>query len=151
MNLSELTMYEACVLHSRAERVLKSIVSSHLEVWKLTRMEWLVLATLGTRDNRHQGLTMTEVAEVLDVTLPQLNALTSKLIAMNYMKQTQSGSDKRIKVLQVTKTGHNAITALEKDMRNAMKEWLKDVELHDINNYMHTLQILGFSDNKSAK
>ncbi len=139
-------MYEACVLHSRAERVLKGIISNHLDAWKLTRMEWLVLATLAIRDNRHQGLTMTEVGEILDVTLPQLNALTIKLISMGYMKQTKSGSDKRIKILQVTKTGNDVIIALEKNMRSAMKDWLKDVDRNQIMNYMHTLQILGYSD-----
>lgn len=148
MDLTKLTMYDACVLHSRAERVLKGIVSRHLDAWRLTRMEWLVLATLATRDNRHQGLTMTEVGEVLDVTLPQLNALTIKLISLDYLKQTKSGSDKRIKVLQVTKSGYDIINSIEKSMRHAMKDWLKEIDGIEIISYMSTLQILGNSDNK---
>ncbi len=92
-------------MHSRAERVLKGIVSGHLEKWGITRMEWLVLATVAEKSKNKQGHTMSDLAYVLNVTLSQLNALTNRMNAEQFIEQETATKDKRFKFVRVTPKG----------------------------------------------
>lgn len=146
MDISKLSMYEACLLHSRAERVLKNIVSNHLNERNITRMEWLVLATLCEAEHQHLGLAMSEVADILDVTLSQLTALTIKMRAAGYMEQTVSSTDKRVKILKATRSGMDVIVAIEMSMRSTMHDWLSGIERPELVSYLTTLRQLGSAD-----
>jgi hypothetical protein len=71
----EITMYQACLLHSRADRALRLVIARQLDQFNVTMMEWLLMGAVssGPKD----GMTMSAVAAALDVTLPQVTALTA--------------------------------------------------------------------------
>ncbi len=102
MELREISMYQACLLHSKAERVLKTLVSGVLEEWDITRMEWLLLATVNSPAKKPDGHTMGEIADLLDIRLSQLTALASRLQASALLSQTVSPQDRRTKYLNIT-------------------------------------------------
>jgi len=141
-NLSAISMYQACLMHSRAERVLKTIVAKHLKSFEITRMEWIVVATLDS-NKRAAGYTMSELSEVLDIKLSQLTILTSGVVALGMAKQVTSPNDKRTKLVTITPKGKKLIDKIEKSMRQALREWLSDIPRDQLTSYMQTLKLLG--------
>ncbi len=148
MDLHSLTMYQACLMHSRAERVLKGIVSGHLEKWGITRMEWLVLATASEKSRNRQGHTMSELAYVLNVTLSQLNALTNRMYAEQFIGQEAATKDKRFKFVSITPKGKKLLAEIELNMCDKMRQWLKGIDYDSLTIYMETLQQLGTIANR---
>lgn len=136
-------MYQACLLHSRAERVLKGHVSKHLERWNVTRMEWLLLATVSQPSKVPSGHTMGEVADILDVRLSQLTALAGKLNESKLLAQTVAKHDRRTRYLKITSKGSKFLLDIEGELRRAMREWLKDVPRDQLGIYMNTVRQLG--------
>lgn len=146
MNLQTMTMYEACLLHSRAERVLKGMVSDILKQWGITRMEWLVLATAAQEARAADGLTMGELAGILDIKLSQLNVLVSKMTGVGYLELTVADHDRRIKYVQATEQGESLLRDVEGNMRRGMRAWLSNLDRDDLATYLDVLQQLGAAD-----
>ncbi len=143
MDLSKITMYDACLLHSRAERVLKGLVSTHLENYELTRMEWLLLATVNTQSAVDEGHTMGELAELLDIRLSQVTALTSTLHTARLITQTAAIHDKRTRYVAITNKGSKLLAEIEASMRGAMRTWLKGIPREQLTVHLQTVKQLG--------
>lgn len=139
--LSSYSMYEACLLHSRAERVLKAIVGNHLKKYSLTRMEWIVLSTLNNF-GKPKRMSMSELSKILDINLSQTTILIGRLSRQKLVEQRTSTKDKRTKILKITAKGSALIVEVEETMRGAMREWLSDVPRQQLKTYMATLQLL---------
>lgn len=135
-------MYKACLLHSRAERVLKHLVSKRLEKRGINRMGWLLLASISEPSKHDEGHTMGELAEVLDIRLSQLTALASKMNREGLLLQIISPKDKRTKYVRATPKGTKLLDDIEIVMREAMKDWLAQVEKDDLLSYMNTVENL---------
>ena len=135
-----ITMYEACLLHSRADRALRVVVSRQLEHFNVTMMEWLLMGVVcaGAKD----GMTMTAVASALDVTLPQVTALTSSLTKSKLVKQKVSRQDRRSRRLVCTPSGKRLVEDTEKAIAGAMKDWTKDIPREELEAYYKTVKHL---------
>jgi DNA-binding MarR family transcriptional regulator len=137
---AEQSMYEICLLHSRADRALRMVVSRRLDQFKVTMMEWLLLGVVesGAKD----GMTMSTVANALDVTLPQVTALTASLTKLKLIKQKISRQDRRSRRLAVTTSGKKMLTDIEQEVDQAMQQWVVDIPPSDFSTYMRTVQRL---------
>lgn len=145
----KITMYEALLLHSRADRALRLVVSNQLDRLNVTMMEWLLLATvqLGPKE----GMTMTEVADKLDVTLPQVTALTVKLTKLKLVKQKVSREDRRSRRLVSTQEAFKLLESIEKEVRGAMRDWIGDLPEEQLSGYIKTVEVLGSRSPKPDK
>lgn len=133
-------MYQACLQHSRADRALRVVVSRQLEKFDVTMMEWLLIGVV--RNGPPEGLTMSAVAAALDVTLPQVTALTASLTKGKLMKQKVSRQDRRSRRLICTPTGKRLVDNTEEAIREAMKEWLADIPKEKLTVYFETVEML---------
>ena len=136
-------MYQACLFHSRAERYLKGLVSTHLGEWGITRMEWLVLATVNDTSRHEEGHTMGEIARILDIRLSQLTSLVNRLNHAGYISQLISEKDKRTKYVRTTLKGSSLIEGIDIAMRTAIKDWLSNIRQDQLASYMQTVIELG--------
>lgn len=136
-------MYEACLLHMRTERVLKGFVSTCLENWGVTRMQWLLLASAASESKSVYGHTMGELAECLDIQLSQLTALASSLNLEGLLDIAVSPTDRRIKYVRISTRGKKLLRDIEKEMKETLKQWLADVDRGKLSVYMEVLEILG--------
>lgn len=136
-------MYQACLLHSRADRALRAVVSSHLQQFKITRMEWLLLAAIN--ESSAKGTGMTALASALNVSLPQITALVANLTKDGFVKQRAAPHDRRAKYISITKKGSELIHSIEKSMRYALKQWLEGIPRPQLEAYMLTVQQLASS------
>ncbi len=146
MDFDSITMYKACLLHSRSERALKGLIARHLDEWGITRMEWLLLATAAEPSKHEEGHTMSEIAEVLDIRLSQLTALATDMNKEGLLTQTISSKDRRTKYVKITTRGIKFLDTVELSMRAAMKEWLSDVPIENLAIYLQTVYDLGAND-----
>jgi DNA-binding MarR family transcriptional regulator len=135
-------MYEACLLHSRADRALKYIVSKQLEKWKMTRMEWLLLGSVERAPKVSSGHTMGELAQILDIKLSQLTALITGLTENKYVTQKIASHDKRTRYISITNKGKNILDDIEIDMRDSMQKWLGDIPKEQLEIYMQTVSLI---------
>jgi DNA-binding MarR family transcriptional regulator len=132
------TMYELCLMHARADRAMRVVVSKQLEGQQLTMMEWLALGVVAAGPAK-EGVSMSQIASTLDVTLPQVTALIGKLLENKMIKQRVLASDRRGRQVMVTTRGKRTLTKLETAIAMAMREWSKDVDREQLRNYMITV------------
>lgn len=135
-----ITMYQACLLHSRADRSLRMVVARQLEQFNVTMMEWLLMGVVS--GGPKEGMTMSAVAASLDVTLPQVTALTASLTKAKLLKQKVSRQDRRSRRLICTNAGKRLLEDIEKAVNVAMKDWLKDVPRDELDTYFKTVEKL---------
>lgn len=135
-----MTMYETCLLHARADRALRALVGIKLERHKLTMMEWLLLSVVvqGPSD----GMSMSAVAQSLDVTLPQITALANKLLNLKMVRQKTQSHDRRSRHILATGKGKSLLEDIEDELAKAMKEWTSELPRTDYDNYMATVRWL---------
>ncbi len=139
-NISSITMYQALLLHSRADRALRLVVARQLERFNVTMMEWLLMGTVQNGPN--EGMTMSAVASALDVTLPQVTALTANLTKLKLIKQKVSRQDRRSRRLVGTSTGKRQLGVIEEELEKAMRDWVGDVPKEQWQIYLKTVEVL---------
>lgn len=86
-----MNMYELCLLHARSDRALRGSVATKLEKLNITMMEWLLLGVV--HNGGTKGISMSDIAQSLHVTLPQVTALVNKLLPSKLVKQKSANSD----------------------------------------------------------
>ncbi len=135
-----ITMYQACLLHSRADRALRLVVARQLEQFNVTMMEWLLMGVV--QNGPKEGMTMSAVASALDVTLPQVTALTSNLTKLKLLKQKVSRQDRRSRRLVSTSAGKKLLENIEHEVNTAIREWVADIPREQLQTYLQTVEIL---------
>lgn len=133
-------MYELCLMHARADRAMRSVVFRQLEPHGLTMMEWLALGVISTAPKN--GLSMSEVATALDVTLPQVTALVNGLINSNFARQKVLSSDHRGRQVLATIKGRRTLGKLESVIAVTMGGWSKDIPPDELQVYVKTVSKL---------
>jgi DNA-binding MarR family transcriptional regulator len=134
------SMYDACLLHSRADRALRLVVSRQLEAFNITMMEWLLMGAV--QHGPKEGLSMSAVAAALDVTLPQVTALTAGLTKQKLLKQKISRQDRRSRRLVCTQAGKKLLTEVETTINQAMKNWIGEIPPDELRAYFKTVEAL---------
>lgn len=133
-------MYEACLLHARADRALRTVVANELDRYKVTMMEWLLLGVVvGGPD---KGLSMSAIAKSLDVTLPQVTALVTNLVEIKLVKQKTQAHDRRSRHVVATTKGKLLLTDMEEAIGVMMRDWLSDIPRDDLRIYLRTVKSL---------
>ncbi len=137
---SSITMYQACLLHSRADRALRLVVSKKLDQFNVTLMEWLLMGTV--KNGPKEGMTMSAVAATLDVTLPQVTALITNLTKHKLLKQKISRQDRRSRRLVSTNAGNKLVENIEQEVDQAMRDWVNDIPSDQLQTYIKTIAVL---------
>lgn len=144
-----MSMYEACLLHSKTDRLLRLVVGRELEPFTITMMQWLLLVTVSKGPN--SGMRMTELSEQLDVTMPQITALMNDLVELKLAKQKINSSDRRSRRLSVTTTGKKRLEEIDGTIDKALKDWLKPVPDSELKGYFATLTLMAKIEPPSEK
>lgn len=114
-----MNMYEICLLHARSDRAFRAAVAEKLEQSKITMMEWLLLGVVSKGSNK--GVSMSDIAQTLTVTLPQVTALVNKLLPAKLIKQKSASSDRRSRLVSLTSKGQLAFDEMS-ELLDASKE-----------------------------
>ncbi len=115
-------------------------MSKQLEQSQVTMMEWLLMGVVC--HGPKQGITMSDAAGTLDVTLPQVTALTAGLTKSKLLKQKISRQDRRSRRLICTPAGKQLLDETETAANAALREWLSDIPDEQLDAYLKTIEIL---------
>ncbi len=132
--------FELCLMQSRVDRSLRSALAPGLETHGLSVMEWLVLNAVHRSENR--SLSMSDIASILDVTLPQVTALVTRLVKQGLVKQKTYARDKRGRLVTVTMRGRRTLQKLESASLNVMSQLGNKISDKDLRLYAQTLNKL---------
>jgi len=138
-------MYELCLNHARADRAMRSLVTDQLSKSRLSIMEWLALNIIAASPK--QGISMSQIADSLDVTLPQVTALVSTLAKLRFVKQKILVKDRRGRQVVVTIRGRRTLLRLESNVTEAMNNWLQDIPKNKAETYIRVVADLAKSNN----
>jgi DNA-binding MarR family transcriptional regulator len=133
-------MYEICLLHAQGDRAMRALIAERLSDMKITMMEWLLLGVVS--HGKTQGLTMSEIAETLHVTLPQVTALVNKLLPLKLIKQKSASSDRRSRVVTLTSKGQLTLEDANKGLDTAMADWFDGIGTDQRDSYLAVLRQL---------
>lgn len=137
---NNISMQDFCLAHVRADRALRSAIAKKLEKQNLTMMEWLALSVIASGPKN--GLSMSAVAEALDVTLPQITILVTSLNERKFTRQKISISDRRGRQVSVTLKGKRVLIKLESLIIKAVNDWSRDVPKDKLDKYYTTVELL---------
>ncbi|HSX23481.1 MAG TPA: MarR family transcriptional regulator [Candidatus Saccharimonadales bacterium] len=134
-------MYELCLSHVRADRTMRAAIGKQLESYQLTMMEWLALGVVLAEPK--DGVSMTQIAETLDVTLPQVTALVGNLLKLKLIKQKTLARDRRGRQVTLTLKGRRTLRKLEDTISHTMQRWSEDIPENQLQTYVMTVMQLG--------
>lgn len=80
-------------------------------------MEWLLLGVLDRGSQK--GCSMSTIAASLEVTLPQVTALVTKLLNLKLVTQKAAASDRRSRVVMLTSKGRQTLDEANKQVESA--------------------------------
>lgn len=136
-------MYEICLLHAQSDRALRALIAERLSGMNITMMEWLLLGVVA--HGKSTGLTMSEIAEALHVTLPQVTALVNKLLPLKLIKQKSASTDRRSRVVTITSKGQLTLDDANTTLDKAMEEWFDGLSTEQRTSYSAVLKQLATS------
>ena len=117
---------------------MRALIAERLNGHDVTMMEWLLLGVVSR--GKSSGLTMSEIANTLQVTLPQVTALVNKLLPLKLIKQKSANNDRRSRVVTVTSKGQLALEDANKALDTAMNQLLGTVPKEQLQVYLSTLE-----------
>lgn len=137
-------MHEFFLMHAKADRALRGVISKAIQKSSLTMTEWLALAVIaeGSKD----GMRMGEVARKLDVTLPQVTALVTTLLDKKLCKQHVFADDRRGRQVMATLKGRRLLVGLEVDTERALEAFSETIDPEQLQAYMATTKL--FSEDR---
>lgn len=103
-------------------------------------MEWLALGVVARGGK--EGLSMTRIANSLDVTLPQVTALVTGLLERKFIKQKVLSSDHRGRQVMITLKGKRVLGKLETAIASSIRTLAKDVPSRRWQAYIRTVEQL---------
>ena len=139
-----ISMGEICLLHARADRALRSIIAKELEQYNLTMMEWLLLGVVC--GGPKEGLSMTAIANQLDVTLPQVTALMNNVTKLRLVKQKTQKHDRRSRHVVPTNVGKDLCRQVEGAVKQGLDKWLGGVESDELEVYLRVVKVMSAKD-----
>lgn len=132
-----MNMYEIGLLHARSDRALRAKVAGLLDSSKITMMEWLLLGVVA--EGTSKGMTMSEIAQSLHVTLPQVTALVNKLLPLKLVKQKSASNDRRSRLVSLTSKGELVLDESKKLLEAARSEIFGNANDDDVDAYIKVL------------
>ena len=134
------SMFQACLLHSRADRVLRTVIGNLLARFRLTMMEWLLLGAVN--EGPKEGITLSAIAKVLDVSQPQVTALMDKVSTQKLVKQKVLREDRRSRSVVLTIRGRRLVEDIEEAMSDYLKTWAEHVPPEQLEAYLRTVRTI---------
>jgi DNA-binding MarR family transcriptional regulator len=86
-----------------------------------------------------EGFSMSQIAQALDVTLPQVTALVNSLTKSGLIKQKVLAVDRRGRQVMITPKGSRLLSRLEQRMAVIMQEWMRKVPSNQLRAYLLTV------------
>ena len=89
------------------------------------------------------GITSSELAEILNVSLPRVASLLNSLESKKLVKKLTDKEDKRKTIVNITEVGRNLVLAKKEESINKLTRVIEKLDEEDINQYIKLAQKIG--------
>jgi MarR family transcriptional regulator, transcriptional regulator for hemolysin len=137
MKISSFTTYQAGLLQSKAHRTLKEFMVSQLKQYDLTMIRWALLGHI--YEHSEKGVKVSELAKLLDVEVSFVTNSLKQLEARKLVIKKLDLSDKRIRIIFITKKASKMVEEIESSLNRDMRAWLGDINRAALLGYMLVL------------
>lgn len=131
---------QRCLRYVQMDRSFRTVVGRALESGSITMMQWLLLSIV--YDGPPAGITMSTAARTLDVTLPQVTALTNELLKNKLIKQKTQSYDRRTRLISATAKGSKVLEESLEAINAAVGEWFSGVPEDQVRAYWDVVERL---------
>ncbi len=138
INTEYLNAYSAGLLQGKAYRTLNSHLTKTLMPFDLSIPEWKLLGQL----HDHGNMGLAELADILSVEPPLITKLIDHLEKKGYVERVLHETDKRSKIIIITKTGDKALMDLEPKVKEVMGTLVKGASKLDMLAYVRVLETI---------
>ena len=133
------TTYNTGILQSKAYRILKSETAQVLSRHDITPLDW---ALLGKLFDHPDGLSLTILADFLDVEPPLITRRVSILERGGLLAKGPDQTDQRAKRVALTTKGAKIVSTVEPKLKKAMKPLVAGVSRRDLVGYFRVLSAI---------
>lgn len=139
--------YNIGLLQTKTYKVIMGKIAQLLKPFKISNVDWVVL---GIIFDHSDGLRSLALAEIMGVEQPFITVLTAKLKKMGFLKIVVDTTDKRAKILHLTKEGRNFVSTTEKMLAQEMEKISAGIAIADAMAYFKVQQsIVDYSEKES--
>lgn len=139
-DISQITTYQSGVAQAAAHRLINRVVADFLLIYDLTPMQWFAIGFI--YDAGAAGCRLSDLARMLDTTLPYITNTVSLLESKGFVRKVAHAGDSRIKLVSVTPKYRSTVQKIEAGLRNRMREELYSedrVNRDELQAYIHVL------------
>ena len=125
--------YSVMLAKMRAFRATKDVIAKSLQDFDITIMQWLLL---GYVEKNSDGTTAGAIADELNITMPLVTRFTAALSAKGMIQIKPLPSDKRTKLISITKMGKELLISSDPIVKKALKDWLAPIPQEEVRTYI---------------
>lgn len=135
--------YEMYLTLAGVDRVIRGVLQRELEPYDIGIMDWLLLSFV--HDGPKEGCNMSSIARALGVTLPQVTALTNRLLKLRLIRQKTQVSDRRTRHVTLLPAGQDIANEVARKVAERLADWVsKDdrITRADIEEYLRIATLI---------
>jgi DNA-binding MarR family transcriptional regulator len=141
MNNTDLPTYQAVIIQSRAQRAIKSSLSSALRGYGITMMQWSIIGLIA--DSDQDGMRISDVAHALDTSLAFITTSVNVLEAKGLVTRTGHAHDNRAKMVSLKPEFSDKIAAIEAALQKEQRTLVYNgVSEDDLSAYFRVLNTI---------
>lgn len=137
-SIKEVNLCQMYLLHVKADRMLRTLITHELEAFRIGIMEWLLLGIVA--EAPEEGMSLSEIARRLDVSQPQVTALMGEVTKQKLVRQKIQRHDRRSRHVMLSSRGERLVKHAETAMSDAMQEWLRTISQKQLETYQTVIE-----------
>ena len=134
--------YRIGLVQAQAYRQLQLIYHTALEPYGLTIPEWSLLGIIYDEGT----LSLTQITAILQSKASHPTVLVERLVQQNLLKRESVTSDKRVKMISITRKGRELVPHVERHARVKLSEALSGLSRAELNDYFDILKKISKSN-----
>lgn len=147
--ISDFSTYRTGILQARAYRNLRGFMARTLKGHDLSSTEWSLLGVVSD-ETKNGGIRVSDLAKMLDVETSFITNMVKKLIKKGYFEYGYDEDDGRVRLVLGTDKCHLKVVEIEREMRQEMRQWLADVNIKELIQYINVLQKISRLTDKTS-
>ncbi len=134
-----LPTYASGMLFTKAHKLVRQQIYNILAAYNLSPTHWSILSVVaGSRD----GIRLSSVAERLSVKAPLVTSEVGELLQQDLVQRLPHHTDKRAKLLVVTRKGKNLTTKIEVELAEHVAHLFSGLSAAEIATFHKALQTI---------
>jgi DNA-binding MarR family transcriptional regulator len=131
--------YKSARVEVIAFKKLQLKVNEVLNRYNLNTSQWILLGTL----HEHlRGTRVTDLAHDMQVEVPFVTMLAQPLQREGLVGSASQSKDRRVRLLTLTKQGHERVQSIERELRGQLRDLLRGVSENELTTYFRVLETI---------